>query len=311
MRQRPTRPERLSEHAIIAATGISRRKLVRWRQKGLIPVAAPRHGLGPGGGRGTAPLEYQPIAVDTIQRLIELRREFKEIEECRWRLWCEGYPVRIAADLCDTLDRFKAVASKIKTLDDIETKIPANLWKPTNMPRGDPLRVIFRDLNDDDLGAVTTMVICVVLGIRLPLFDEPNPYPFRVFKRAFGLPKDWEMVPGLLDVFPYMQEQIRNALLTATAGELEGARAACRLLSRLLDNPGNSRRGAVVVAGAPLPWRPIKLTSLIWPSPFVRAVTVGLVILGIRAYRSALGEEAADAFASIARGMSIFFPEPV
>jgi hypothetical protein len=308
-RQNPPETATLNEAALITATAISPGNLIRWRQQGLIPTIKPRHGLGR--GRGTTPLEYPAVAVPTINRINELRREFKKVVEWRWRLWLEGYPVRIAPDLADTLGRFRTLVSEIRTLDDIETKIPATLWKPANMSRGNALRVIFRDLSADDLRSLTTMVICLLLGIRLPLFDDPNPYPFQVFKRAFGLPKEWQLPRGLFDVFPYLHEQIRNALSTATAEELEGARAACQLLSRLLDNPENSRRGAVVVAGAALPWRPIKLTSLIWPSPFVRAVTVGLIILGIRAYRSALGEEAADPFASIARGMSIFFPEPV
>ena len=244
-----------------------------------------------------------------INRLKELRREFKKVIEWRWRLWLEGYRVRIAPDLADTLGRFNAVTSKSKTLSDIETKIPANLWKPANMPRGYPLRTIFRGLSDDDLRSLTTLVICVVLGIRLPLFDEPNPYPFQIFKRAFGLPKEWEMPPGLFDVFPYMHEQIKNGLSKATTDELKGARTACRFLSRLLNNPENWRRGAIVVSGAPLPWRPIKLASLLWRSPVVRAAAVGLIIRGIRGFKSALGEEAVAAFASIANEISILGPE--
>ena len=143
----------------------------------------------------------------------------------------------------------------------------------------------------------------------MPLFDEPNPSPFQIFKRAFGLPKAWQMPPGLFDVFPYMHEQIRNSLSTATAHELEGARAVCRFLSHLLDNPENWRRGAIVVGGAPLPWRPIKLASLIWQSPVVRAGTVGLIILGMRGFKSALGEEAMAAFTSIANEMSSSWPK--
>jgi hypothetical protein len=106
-----------------------------------------------------------------------------------------------------------------------------------------------------------------------------------------------------------MHEQIKNALAKATADELEGARAACQFLSRLLDNRENWRRGAIVVGGASLPWRPIKLASLLWPSPVVRAETVGLVILGMRSFKSAPGEEAAAAFASIASEMGISWPE--
>jgi len=305
--RRQPRAKRLSEAALIAATGISHRKLTRRRQQGLVPTIEPRHGLGR--GRGTTPLEYPLTAVATINRDNELSQTFRNIGERRWRLWLEGKPVRIAPDLADTLGQFKAVRSKIKTLRDIETKIPASVWRPAKLPRGHPLRAIFRGLSDNDLHSLTTLLICVALGIRLPMFDEPNPSPFKIFKRAFGLPKEWQMPPGLFDVFPYMHEQIKNALVKATADELEGARAACRLLSSLLDNPENWRRDAIVVGGAPLPWRPIKLASLMWQSPVVRAGTVGLIILGMRGFKSALGEEATAAFFSIASEMSISWPE--
>jgi hypothetical protein len=305
--RRKPEEKRLSEAALIAATGISRRELTRRRQQGLILAIEPRHGLGR--GRGTTSLEYPLTAIATIKRLNELSQTFKDVGERRWRLWLEGKPVRIAPDLADTLGQFKAVRSEIKTLSDIETKIPASVWKPANMPRGHPLRRILRGLSDDDLHSLTTLLICVAVGIRLPVFDEPNPSPFQIFKRAFGLPKEWQMPPGLFDVFPYMHEQIKNALVKATADELEGARAACRLLSSLLDNPENWRRGAIVVGGAPLPWRPIKLASLMWQSPVVRAGTVGLIILGMRGFKSALGEEAMAAFTSIANEMSSSWPK--
>jgi hypothetical protein len=128
------------------------------------------------------------------------------------------------------------------------------------------------------------------------------------FKWAFGLPKEWEMPPGLFDVFPYMHEQILNALSKADDDELEGARAACQLLSRLLDDPENWRRGAIVVSGTPPPWRRIKLASLIWSSSVVCATTVGLIILLMRGSKFALGEEGVAAFASIASEMSILWP---
>ena len=306
-RRRQPKDKGLSEAELIAATGISQRELTRRRQQGLILAIEPRHGLGH--ARGSTPLEYPLTAIATINRHNELSQTIKDVGERRWRLWLECYPVRIAPDLADTLGRFKAVTSEIKTLNDIETKIPANLWKPTNLPRSHPLRTIFRSLTDDDLHSLTTLLICVVLGIRLPLFDEPNPYPFKIFKRAFGLPKEWRMPAGLFDVFPHMHEQIKNALATATADELEGARTACRFLSRLLDNPENWRRGAIVVSGAPLPWRLIKLVSLLWRSPFVRAATAGLVILGMRSFKSAFGDKAVAAFASIASELSILWPE--
>lgn len=178
------------------------------------------------------------------------------------------------------------------------------------MPRDDPLRAIVHDLDQNDLRSLITMVICFVRGIRLPLFDEPNPYPFQVLKRAFGFPKEMELPRGTFDLFPAMHEQLLNALSKATTDELEGAKAACRFLSRLLDNPENWRRGHVVVSGLPLPRRPIKLFSLICPSPIARAVTVALIVVGMRAVKSMLGEEgAAAAFALVASQISVLSPE--
>lgn len=193
----------LSEAEFRAATGISRRKLIRWRQQGLIPTIEQDRGLGR--GSGSLPFEYPFIAIATTKRLMELSETVKDVGERRWRLWLEGHTVRIAPDLADTLGRFNAIASKIKTLSDIEATIPASLWKPKHFPRGHPLRMIFRGLSDDDLRSVTTLVICVILGVRLPMLDEPNPRPFQILKRAFGLPQAWQMPPGLFDVFPYMQ----------------------------------------------------------------------------------------------------------
>ena len=122
---RKPRAKRLSETALIAATGISHRQLTRRRQQGLVPTIEPRHGLGR--GRGTTSLEYPLTAIATINRDNELSQTFRNIGERRWRLWLEGKPVRIAPDLADTLGQFKAVRSEIKTLSDIETKIPASV----------------------------------------------------------------------------------------------------------------------------------------------------------------------------------------
>jgi hypothetical protein len=305
--RRPPKDTRLSKAELIAATGISPRRLIRRRRQGLIPTIEPPHGRGR--GRGKTPIEYPLIAIATIHRLNELSH-IRSVDELRWRLWREDHRVRIARDLADTLGRFRAAASKIKTLSDIEKKIlPVSMWKPANMPRGHPLRTIFRGLSDDDLRSLTTMLICVVLGIRLPVFDEANPYAFQVFKRAVGLPRELQMKPSLFDVFPHLYGQIQHRLLTATTDELEGAKAVCKLLSRLFDNPENSRRGAIFVGGAPLPWRPIKFVSLLWPSPVARATTVGLIILVMRRFRSAFGEEAAATFAWMASKISVLWPE--
>jgi hypothetical protein len=300
---RPDGPKRLNEATLIALTGVSRRNLTRWRQQGLVLATEPRHGRGP--GRGTTPLQYSDVEVSKINRLKELRREFKKVSERRWRLWLEGYPVRIAPDLADTLNWFSTLASKIRTLDDIETKISANLPKSTDLPRGNPLRVILRGLSRHDQRSLATMIFSVLLGIRLPLLHEANPSPFRTLKRALGSPKEMEIPTGLFDLFPAMHQQLLNALSKATTDELEGARAVCRILSRCVDNTEDWKRGGVAVRDLPLPRRPIELFSLLWPWPVTRAVTVGLIVFGMRGFKSALGEEGAAAvFAFLARDMS-------
>jgi hypothetical protein len=81
-------PETVDEPTLMALTGTSRRNLTRWRQQGLVLPVEPRRGLGR--GRGTTSLRYPYIAVSTIKRLNELRREFKDVGEWRWRLWLEG-----------------------------------------------------------------------------------------------------------------------------------------------------------------------------------------------------------------------------
>jgi len=86
--RRKPEDKRLSEAALIAATGISRRKLIRRRQQGLVPTIEPRHGLGR--GRGTTALEYPLTAVATINRDKELSQTLRDLGERRWRLWLEG-----------------------------------------------------------------------------------------------------------------------------------------------------------------------------------------------------------------------------
>jgi hypothetical protein len=296
-------PESLTEAEIRAATGISEREFTRLRQQGFITVAAPRQGLGLGGGRGTHPLTYLPDSIRRIRRFKELHRQFKKKEECRWRLWCyDGLPVRIAPDLADTLNQFSAVTKEIKTDEDIATKL-LPLLKPAypRVPRGHPLKVIFRRrrLKEDELRSLTIMLASLVLGIRQPLFDDRKPPAFKVFKRVFGLPEEWELPPNLFDVVPYMHEQLINALRKASPDELEFAGAVCRDLSHILDNPENWRRGAIEIAGGTLPWRAIKFAGLLWPSPLTRAVTVALAILWIQSFKKASEEIAAVVMAVV------------
>jgi hypothetical protein len=301
--------ETLDEATLLARTGIYRRTLTRWRQQGLVLPAEPRHGRGP--GLGTTPLRYLTSEVAKIHRLKQLRREFKKVSEWRWRLWLESYSVRIGPDLVNALSRFQILASRIKTLHDIETRISACLPNSADLPRGNPSRAIFDGLARREQRSLVTMVFCILLGVRLPLFDERNPPPFKVFKRVFGLPEDWEMPPGLFDIFPHMHRQILNALLGATPHELESAKAPCGLLSWLLDEPEVTISGAAAAGnGDPRTWRTVKLISSMWRSPALRAAIVGLAILGMRRFQSELLEQCTAALAAFASELGMLQPKP-
>ncbi len=295
--RRPKKPKRLSEAALLALTGISHRNLTRRRQQRLVKAVEPRRGRGHGGGRGTTPLEYSSAEVPKIEDLKRWRRKFKNSIEWRWRLSRDGHDVGIAPDLAETLketlnwlrEALKREALKIETPADVDA-ITACLWKPADMPRGNPLRKIFKGLNPKEARDLLTMLFCVVLGIRLPLFDEPNPYPFQVFKRVFGLPKEWQMPPGLFDVFPNMHDQIVTGLSKVTAEELKSAWRVCRFLDRVLSEPEIPKRDVKVITRSGIPSQPIKLASLMWSSPVTRAATVGLIIFWLRGIKSALGK---------------------
>ena len=297
-------PERLSEATLLARTGVSRRSLTRYRQQGLILPSEPRRGLGR--GPGSSGLQYSHTALSTAKRLEELKPEFKKVFERRWRLWLEEHPVRIAVDLADTLKSISRRMSKIKTFAELEGKIYANLPMVTELPRGNPLRTIYHGLSRRDAHSLTTMCFCILLGIRLPLFDEPDPHPFKIYKRLFGLPNDWKMPAALFDIFPILHEQITNALGKASPEDLRVARAICQFLSRLIDAPGDWKSGTTVW-GAPVPSRLIEFAGVLWQSPETRAVIVGVIVLVLQGYWSAVGE---DGFATLVSRLSEMYASP-
>ena len=218
---RSMKPERLSEAELIAETGVSRRNLTRWRQQGLVLPEEQRHGLGQ--GQGTTQLEYPAVAVAIIKRIIELRRNFKKVDEWRWRLWLEGYPVRIAPDLANALDRSRALATNIKTniksLDDIETKIFASAYGDLEICRAAiRLRLIFRNLSQRELRSVMTMFICIFLRDPAAATRRAEPIAVSVFQARIRVAGRAGNAAGPPSIFTRTSSKgFRNALLTATA----------------------------------------------------------------------------------------------
>lgn len=225
---------RLNITELAVVVGISVRTLTRLHQQGFITAIEPRRGLPR--GRGTTRLEFSSATeVPKLDDLKILREKFKDSIIWRFPLWLKYGNVRIAPDLAKrSMDLFRDVASKIKTLDDVETLTA--LIRLTDIPRSNPLRKVFEGLKPKEIRALMTMLLCFGLGIRLPLFDnEPNPYAFQVFKRVLELPEEWRMPPGLFDLFPCWYEQIIHTLRTATPSELEAARRVFPLfLDRVL-----------------------------------------------------------------------------
>src|SRR5262249_18481961 len=146
-------PASLTEAEVITATGCSRRTLRRLRKREIVQIVARRYGRGR--GRGKDRFEYLPSTIQTIRRLDELQHRFRKIEDWRWRLWCENHPVWIAPDLARSLRLIEPLTQKIRSLEDIETKL-VPLLEPMlelALKHADsyPLAVFFRRLDKYEL----------------------------------------------------------------------------------------------------------------------------------------------------------------
>jgi hypothetical protein len=79
--------DRLAE----AGLKIPRSRFENWRERGLLPPAVTRPGLGRGSGR--AANLYLEITIDQVKQIVALRQQNFDLDEIGWRLWLAGHSV--------------------------------------------------------------------------------------------------------------------------------------------------------------------------------------------------------------------------
>jgi hypothetical protein len=219
----------LSEQDLRAATGISRHNLVRWRQQSLIP-APKRRFLGRSAGSASY---YPPVAVPMIQRLYQLRRQNRDVDEWLWRLWIDGFPINIRSWAHTRLARAQKAVARIKNSKDLQIGMTGVANRRAT--RTDPRRPIHRRLKGSNRHSLLMWAAAVAFGIEpaKSLYDPASP-AFDALKKAGGLsnepPPDPEINPERLSL-----GRLREILTRANDAELEQAREDWRSISKLAE----------------------------------------------------------------------------
>jgi hypothetical protein len=248
----------ISEAELVEAVDVSHRNLLNWRHHGLLPTPMIRH-LGVGVGNQAF---YPPITIAMVRRINELRRQTRDIDEWRWQLWLDAYPIDIIKWCRHRILTYAEVISEMdeKRFAEAATRKPAK--------RPDPRRAFYRRLKAQGWFGLMTWAVHVAIGARPPqsMFDPASsplvalarllePFAYRSSPREalVGSPTEDAGVRRLLAVLDEVD-----------ATELERVREDCRALSRAAE-----RRDLL---GFTL--------SQMWRRPDVRAVFLpGLVAL--------------------------------
>jgi len=248
----------ISEAELAAAVDVSHRNLLNWRHHGLLPTPMIRH-LGVGVGNQAF---YPPITIAMVRRINELRRQTRDIDEWRWQLWLDAYPIDIIKWCRQRLLTYAEIISDIgeKRFVETATRKPAK--------RSDPRRTFYRRLKAQGWFALMTWAINVAIGARPPqsLFD-PVSSPLASLARLLGPFASGLSPRDRLVGSPIEGAGVRQLLAVldeAEATELEKVREDCRALSRAAE-----RRDLLGF-----------ILSQMWRRPDVRAVFLaGLVAL--------------------------------
>jgi hypothetical protein len=248
----------ISEAELVAAIDVSHRNLLNWRHHGLLPTPMIRH-LGVGVGNQAF---YPPITIAMVRRINELRRQTRDIDEWRWQLWLDAYPIDIIKWCRQRLLTYAEVISKIDEKRFVETATR----KPAK--RSDPRRTFYRRLKAQGWPALMTWAVNVAIGARPPqsLFD-PASSPLAALARLLE-PFSCRSSPrDALVGSPTEDAGVRRLMAVldeVDAAELERVREDCRALSRAAE-----RRDLLGF-----------ILSQMWRRPDVRAVLLpGLVAL--------------------------------
>lgn len=218
----------LSEAELIAATGISRRNLIRWRGQGLVPKPK----VVRLGAAGTASY-YPPIAMPMILRLYELQRDTRDVDAWIWGLWLDDrdFPADIRAWTIATLGSAQQIKNQIEDFDALESAVLA-MPKPG---RNNPVRRMHaRVRTTSDRASLMIWSIAVAIGMTPPasLYDRSQPV-FRTLKKTLGLPKTERLPDRELRVERMSLARLCEIITAASSMELEQARRDCRRIARL------------------------------------------------------------------------------
>lgn len=250
----------ISETELAAATGAVDRKrfhrnLLNWRHRGLLPeryhgilvADAIRH-LGFGVGNEAC---YPPVYLPIVRRINELRRQSKDMDEWRWQLWLDGYPVDIIGWCRGRLELLAgALAAELAKFG--ENRIAYDATR-TPTKRANPLRIIYRVLRTKGWHAMIAWAVAVAIGARSAAsFFDPARSPLAI-------------LTGEKDVTAaqILENMAIDALLAvldaANEAELERVREDCRVIAR----PSNSWSLARLILTAV--WRRIDTRAVLLP----------------------------------------------
>jgi hypothetical protein len=261
-----------SKAELVSLFGVSYRSVTRLLSvartiKGFPEPAKPRRSLGR--GHGTTPLGFSRVQISKLEELKILLDKTNNPFDRQWHLWIKYCDVQIRTDLIRTLKRENDRTSHVKTLEDVELYCGA-----VEIPRTNPLRKIFKGLDEEDVQSFSVMVACVIRGIRL----HRDHRGVKVMRRVFGLSEEWQMPPVLFD----WREKLMDALVTATPVELKAAWRVCRVLDRVVGQPPIPKQDAAILAKAGVPERPVAFLASVWSSDIVRTLMVAVIILWMR-----------------------------
>jgi hypothetical protein len=156
----------ISEAELVAAIDVSHRNLLNWRHHDLLPTPMIRH-LGVGVGSQAF---YPPITIAMVRRINELRRQTRDMDEWRWRLWLDAYPIDIVRWCRQRLLNYAEIISDTgeKLFIETATRKPAK--------RSDPRRTFYRRLKAQGWPALMTWAVNVAIGVRPPqsLYDSAS-----------------------------------------------------------------------------------------------------------------------------------------
>jgi hypothetical protein len=214
----------LTEEQLIAETGIGRLTLDRRRREGLVPWN--RRFLDFGVGTCTV---YPPIAVPMIQRLQELRQEFKGIDRWRWALWLEGYPV----DILGWHDRLLRLNNSAEALAKGTIKTVVVQAAGKGRLRGRPHQPIFNRVRQwQARQAVLQWSVAVGVGAEPPAsIYTPGLPAAKAFSKATSAAQPPD--PSL-EIEKMSFKRLHKIISSASVSDIELARRDCVRLTGLV-----------------------------------------------------------------------------